>query len=922
MKRIILAAAFLFTSLMSYAQVYQEDFETYSSGNSGSAAGYTTKTLYFLDTASRCAEGATKLATTLIDLNSGINTIAFNSAGGDLPSPSLDRLEVVRFTPAMVDLALTKQRIMPGESIRIIASGDKPMIDEVVIGLSVTGLDPASYTLSAEEIVVGIGESSGFVIFTPDEGLGEVSVDIALTNISSNDVVFGENTGMEAYVTSIPHTFYVSSSEGDDANEGTSSASPLKTLTTVTKQGQITGDHIRFKSGDRFEGRLVITASGTEGEPMTISNYGDGEKPVLDGSVAQDGRGSFLETILIQNQDHIHISNLEIQNPRQSSRPGAPDTESFGIYLINDGSGILRDFEFRNLTLRNIFSVANINEVPFDAIRVTGIMAETLGNNPGTMKYMADILVEDCYFSRIGKLGFWSRRMFSREETIARDSIKHRDIIFRNNTVFENGGSGIVLSNTLNALVESNTFEFTGSSVIADKMIGRGSGAWFFQCTNVVAQYNVSRHARGQNDSYGMHIDYGNKNVLFQYNYSEDSEGGFVEILGDNLNSIWRYNISVNDGLRTKKGNTLWISDYAGKQTIRSTENYIYNNSVYVGNGFTPDISIVSNDAYIYNNIFQSVNGSPIGETTLIDIATGVIEVSNNMFDGEINTEFTGLDDKAVFTNPYYIQPGKLDPEGYRLLKGSLALKGGEERVHPPFPAAGTGIFANVQAVPTTDFFGNSLVDEKGEPLTPIGAYAGKHLKIEDLKVSAICGIQKDNQQKWALFNPNSYAVSVSWNHLNSDQQGDIYAAPGYSHILIERDMKADIEKVIIEWQDEKGKTRTAEADSKSCDNLSSSMNNTSGEGDFVNGLDMIYPNPVDTMSTLNLLVSARVHDEIRVMLFHLDGRDFGETNHQVSPGKTLIQLDLNSYDIEINNIIFIKVTIGSEEFVQQLLVL
>ena len=79
-----------------------------------------------------------------------------------------------------------------------------------------------------------------------------------------------------------------------------------------------------------------------------------------------------------------------------------------------------------------------------------------------------------------------------------------------------------------------------------------------------------------------MHIDFGNKNIFFQYNYSEDSEGGFCEILGKNINSVYRFNVSVNDGFRNTN-NSIWVSNYAGSgNAIKSDENYIYNNTIYV----------------------------------------------------------------------------------------------------------------------------------------------------------------------------------------------------------------------------------------------------------------------------------------------------------------------------------------------------
>ena len=48
-------------------------------------------------------------------------------------------------------------------------------------------------------------------------------------------------------------------------------------------------------------------------------------------------------------------------------------------------------------------------------------------------------------------------------------------------------------------------------------------------------QNNVFMNARGPLDSYGVHIDYNNENVVVQYNFSYNNEGGFVQILGSML---------------------------------------------------------------------------------------------------------------------------------------------------------------------------------------------------------------------------------------------------------------------------------------------------------------------------------------------------------------------------------------------------
>ena len=79
-------------------------------------------------------------------------------------------------------------------------------------------------------------------------------------------------------------TIYVSSSVGDDANDGLSEAAPKKTIRSaiaVTKDGR--PDWILLKRGDVFtEGVLAWEKSGRSAtERMVLTAYGVGSRPVL-----------------------------------------------------------------------------------------------------------------------------------------------------------------------------------------------------------------------------------------------------------------------------------------------------------------------------------------------------------------------------------------------------------------------------------------------------------------------------------------------------------------------------------------------------------------------------------------------------------------------------------------------------------------
>ena len=78
--------------------------------------------------------------------------------------------------------------------------------------------------------------------------------------------------------------YYVSSSEGADDNTGLSAVAPWKTLDIVNTAPLGAGDAILFKRDDRWSGTVTVSASGTEGNPITYGAYEAGAKPKIYGS--------------------------------------------------------------------------------------------------------------------------------------------------------------------------------------------------------------------------------------------------------------------------------------------------------------------------------------------------------------------------------------------------------------------------------------------------------------------------------------------------------------------------------------------------------------------------------------------------------------------------------------------------------------
>jgi hypothetical protein len=82
-------------------------------------------------------------------------------------------------------------------------------------------------------------------------------------------------------------TYYVSSSTGNDVNNGLSPGAPFKTISKVNTLNLQPGDRVLFKCGDTWQADpLILSWSGTEAALIEFNSYpaGCADKPVLSGS--------------------------------------------------------------------------------------------------------------------------------------------------------------------------------------------------------------------------------------------------------------------------------------------------------------------------------------------------------------------------------------------------------------------------------------------------------------------------------------------------------------------------------------------------------------------------------------------------------------------------------------------------------------
>jgi hypothetical protein len=139
--------------------------------------------------------------------------------------------------------------------------------------------------------------------------------------------------------------YYVSSVSGNDANAGTSTAAPWKSLAKVNSffSSMAAGDSILFKRGETFIGALIPNKSGTATSKIVITAYGTGAMPIITpladvtGWVSLGGnlwRSSAITTN-IKSMNVVTVNNVSAQMGRY---PNA-DAPSKGYLYFESVSG-------------------------------------------------------------------------------------------------------------------------------------------------------------------------------------------------------------------------------------------------------------------------------------------------------------------------------------------------------------------------------------------------------------------------------------------------------------------------------------------------------------------------------------------------------------------------------------------------------
>lgn len=143
--------------------------------------------------------------------------------------------------------------------------------------------------------------------------------------------------------------YYVDYQLGQDTNAGTSPTLAWKTLTRVKAAALQPGDKVLFRRGQTWNGLLTIAASGTQVNPIVISAYGEGERPVL----RNPGDASNTTRAIILLGDWVIVESLRVQDTFDAGirlETGADHNIVRDVEITNTGLGIQINGDFNQFT--------------------------------------------------------------------------------------------------------------------------------------------------------------------------------------------------------------------------------------------------------------------------------------------------------------------------------------------------------------------------------------------------------------------------------------------------------------------------------------------------------------------------------------------------------------------------------------------
>lgn len=326
--------------------------------------------------------------------------------------------------------------------------------------------------------------------------------------------------------------YYIDAENGSDENSGLRENEAWRTLSRICEnEGEIKpGDTILLKRGQTFEGGIKMPAGGEEGKPVTLSAYGEGEKPLITDD------NEYVILLFFVDVSYWNISDLRFSTPRGCAIYFMAGDEDVSHITVSDCDFF--DISKEELEeINTFFSAININNAERDS-RVHNIE-------------ISRITVRDCAY------GIHSNGNDDEGFGVVQNpETDYNYNIHITDSVFENCRAGAVifgacyLSTAENCLIKdcATNPNFACAPI------------WFRHCDSCVVDHCEISGSTNRQDGMTVDFDGWTTNCTYQYIYSHDNNRFLKNCLYDrftrNAGNSVKHCLSVNDNISRNLANT------------------------------------------------------------------------------------------------------------------------------------------------------------------------------------------------------------------------------------------------------------------------------------------------------------------------------------------------------------------------------
>jgi hypothetical protein len=362
-------------------------------------------------------------------------------------------------------------------------------------------------------------------------------------------------------------TSYYVDPQGSDSADGRTPGTAWKSLSKVNTRTFEPGDTVRFKAGGEWTGQLSPHGSGTKSSPVTLTSYGSGARPRIQGG------GSVDAAIKLSDQHDVAVDGFEVTNT------GSGTTPRIGIGVSATDMGAVQGITVRNNKVHAIQGAASGSQASNPS--AGGIIVSARGKQTPT--YYDNLRIEDNevfdsasygivtwsqWMQREGWDSLWADLMGIPAEDY-RPWTPSTGVVVQRNTVHDISAGGITVMQAQGARIEHNRVDKTAQN--------HGNvGIWWAGADDTLVQYNDvsgTKYWGLASDGTAFDADASAHRSIVQYNFSHDNEGGFFIAVSTGsapAEAKIRYNVSQGDANQV----------FALSTNAKNID--IYNNTIWV----------------------------------------------------------------------------------------------------------------------------------------------------------------------------------------------------------------------------------------------------------------------------------------------------------------------------------------------------